>query len=213
MKIYRQIIGNIRSPHWAEAVEGVEQEYIDLDHWSAQKSRLVVVGSLGNSYAISLERGRRLNDGDLIYYSAEERRAVIIRIALDEVMVVTLNPERLGTVEQLLASAVELGHSLGNQHWPAVVRGSQVFVPLSIDRRVMESVMKSHRIEGIEYDFKAGSEIIPYLSPQEVRLLFGGTPKEPHDHHHYHPDKHKHHNHPHDEHHHPHRKTHTNGKG
>lgn len=175
MKIYTQVIGNIRSPHWAEAVEKTEQEYIDLDHWSAQKSRLVVTGSRGNNYAISLERGRHLSDGDLIYYSAEEQRSVIIRIALDEVMVVTLSPERLGTVERLLTSAVELGHSLGNQHWPAVVRGAQVYVPMCIDRRAMESVMKSHRIEGIEYEFRAGSEIIPYLSPHELRLLFGNV--------------------------------------
>ena len=141
MKIYTQIIGNTASPHWAEATQSIEKEYIDLDHWSAQKSRLVATGSLGNTYAISLDRGRRLSDGDIIYYSAEEGRAVVIRISLDEVMVATLDPERMGSVERLLTSAVELGHALGNQHWPAVVRGAQVFVPMSIDRKVMDSVL------------------------------------------------------------------------
>lgn len=194
MKIYTQIIGNTASPHWAEAVQSIEKEYIDLDHWSAQKSRLVATGSLGNTYAISLDRGRRLSDGDIIYYSAEEGRAVVIRISLDEVMVATLDPERMGSVERLLTSAVELGHALGNQHWPAVVRGAQVYVPLSIDRKVMESVMKSHPIEGLEYEFRPGSEIIPYLSPHELRLLFGGSTE------HCHHD----HNHPHNEHHHTH---------
>ncbi|MBO5903392.1 MAG: urease accessory protein UreE [Tidjanibacter sp.] len=196
MKIYTQIVGNTASPHWAEATQSIEKEYIDLDHWSAQKSRLVATGSLGNTYAISLDRGRRLNDGDIIYYSAQEGRAVVIRIALDEVMIVTLDPERMGSVERLLTSAVELGHALGNQHWPAVVRGAQVYVPLSIDRKVMESVMKSHPIEGIEYEFRPGSEIIPYLSPHELRRLFGGT------------TEHYHHDHQHNEHH----RTHSDHK-
>ena len=204
MKIYTQIIGNTASPHWAEAMQSIEKEYIDLDHWSAQKSRLVATGSLGNTYAISLDRGRRLSDGDIIYYSAEEGLAVVIRIALDEVMVLTLDPERMGSVERLLTSAVELGHALGNQHWPAVVRGAQVFVPMSIDRKVMESVMKSHPIEGLEYEFRPGSEIIPYLSPHELRLLFGGSTEQC-----YH-----NHNHSHNEHHHTHshHKVHAHGK-
>ena len=204
MKIYTQIIGNTASPHWAEAMQSIEKEYIDLDHWSAQKSRLVATGSLGNIYAISLDRGRRLSDGDIIYYSAEEGRAVVIRIALDEVMVLTLDPERMGSVERLLTSAVELGHALGNQHWPAVVRGAQVFVPMSIDRKVMESVMKSHPIEGLEYEFRPGSEIIPYLSPHELRLLFGGSTEQCH----------HNHNHSHNEHHHTHshHKVHAHGK-
>lgn len=204
MKIYTQIIGNTASPHWAEAMQSIEKEYIDLDHWSAQKSRLVATGSLGNIYAISLDRGRRLSDGDIIYYSAEEGLAVVIRIALDEVMVLTLDPERMGSVERLLTSAVELGHALGNQHWPAVVRGAQVFVPMSIDRKVMESVMKSHPIEGLEYEFRPGSEIIPYLSPHELRLLFGGSTEQCH----------HNHNHSHNEHHHTHshHKVHAHGK-
>lgn len=204
MKIYTQIIGNTASPHWAEAMQSIEKEYIDLDHWSAQKSRLVATGSLGNTYAISLDRGRRLSDGDIIYYSAEEGLAVVIRIALDEVMVLTLDPERMGSVERLLTSAVELGHALGNQHWPAVVRGAQVFVPMSIDRKVMESVMKSHPIEGLEYEFRPGSEIIPYLSPHELRLLFGGSTEQCH----------HNHNHSHNEHHHTHshHKVHAHGK-
>ena len=182
MKIYTQIIGNTASPHWAEATQSIEKEYIDLDHWSAQKSRLVATGSLGNTYAISLDRGRRLSDGDIIYYSAEEGRAVVIRIALDEVMVLTLDPERMGSVERLLTSAVELGHALGNQHWPAVVRGAQVFVPMSIDRKVMESVMKSHHFEHIFYSFRPAHQIIPYLSPYEVRRLLGTHPEAEHHH-------------------------------
>jgi len=71
---------------------------------------------------------------------------------------------------------------LGNQHWPAVVKGTTVFVPLTVDRKVMASVMKTHAFSGISYDFAPGLEIIPYLAPHESRRLFGGADSTPHVH-------------------------------
>lgn len=42
MKIYTEIIGNLDDPAWRERAEGAEIETIDLDQWTAQKSRFVV---------------------------------------------------------------------------------------------------------------------------------------------------------------------------
>ena len=79
-------------------------------------------------------------------------------------------------------SVVELGHALGNQHWPAVVKGTKVYVPLTVDKKVMLSVMETHNIEGITYEFQPGTDIIPYLAPHEIRRLFGGASHESHSH-------------------------------
>jgi urease accessory protein len=70
---------------------------------------------------------------------------------------------------------VELGHALGNQHWPALVKDGVVYVPLTVDRKVMASVMNTHRFEGIRYEFVPGARIVPYLAPHESRRLFGGA--------------------------------------
>jgi urease accessory protein len=53
-----------------------------------------------------------------------------------------------------------------------VVKECCVYVPLVADQKVMMSVMNTHHIEGITYSFKSGNEVIPYLSPHEVRMLF-----------------------------------------
>jgi urease accessory protein len=50
-----------------------------------------------------------------------------------------------------------------------------VFVPLTVDKTVMLSVLNTHHIEGTDYHFRSGVEVIPYLAPHEVRRLFGGT--------------------------------------
>ena len=40
-------------------------------------------------------------------------------------------------LDVVVRTAFELGHALGNQHWPAVVKGDRVYVPLTVDRKVM----------------------------------------------------------------------------
>jgi urease accessory protein len=80
---------------------------------------------------------------------------------------------------------------LGNQHWPALVKGGIVFVPVTVDRKVMASVMDTHRFEGVRYEFVPGREIVPYLAPHESRRLFGGAEGRVHSHSHAH-DGHTH---------------------
>ena len=74
-----------------------------------------------------------------------------------------------------MRTCVELGHAMGNQHWPALVKDTVVYVPLTVDRKVMASVMNTHRFEGIRYEFVPGRDVIPYLAPHESRRLFGGA--------------------------------------
>ena len=204
MDVYRTIIGNIADPLWQERLQKCDIDNVLLDQWNAQKSRLLAIGESGRPYAIALERGVRLRDGDIIAYNTSSRSMVVVRLRLSEVMIVDLSSLFRRSPTEAIATAIELGHAIGNQHWPAVVRGAQVFVPMSIDRKVMESVMKSHPIEGLEYEFRPGSEIIPYLSPHELRLLFGGSTEQC-----YH-----NHNHSHNEHHHTHshHKVHAHGE-
>ena len=50
MKIYTEIIGNLQDPEWVKKAREAEIEYIDLDQWTAQKSRFVVKGDRENEY-------------------------------------------------------------------------------------------------------------------------------------------------------------------
>src|SRR5258707_5729281 len=103
-------------------------------------------------------------------------------ITMRDMMIVKLEGLALQPPEAVVRICVELGHALGNQHWPAIVKGAKVFVPLTVDRKVMASVMKTHAFHGITYDFMAGSEVIPYLAPHESRRLFGGAEGPVHSH-------------------------------
>ncbi len=175
MQIYSEILGNLHDPQWAGRTATDRVEYIELDQWTAQKSRFVVRSEAGGEYAVALKRHTQLVDGDILAYDALNRRIVAFRIRLNDVLVADLSGLAGAPADELLHTAVELGHAIGNQHWPAVVKGTKVYVPLTVDRKVMASVMQTHRLEGVTCTFQPGAEVIPYLAPHEIRRLFGGT--------------------------------------
>lgn len=199
MEVITEILGNVNSHDWhqrlfhGEVAYDVENVY--LDQWTAQKSRFLAKGDKGNEYPIALRRGARVADGDVIVVDDAAKTAVVLRLALNDVLVIDLSALAAKSSVDIIRVSVELGHAIGNQHWPAVIKETKVFVPMTVDKKVMLSVLDTHHIEDITYKFEKGSEVIPYLAPHEVRGLFGGASHENtdlHDHTHVHPHDHGH---------------------
>lgn len=203
MLVIETIAGNIHEPAWKSRLERATLDWLALDQWEAQKSRLRKSTQNGVDLAVSLPRGILLRDGDVLVWNETRQAAIVARVTLKDVMVVELDSLQTQPLEVLIRTCVELGHALGNQHWPAVVKGNRVYIPLTVDKKVMASVMKTHAFRGIIYDFVPGSEVIPYLAPHESRRLFGGAEGPVHSHAEAHDQSHDHahqhdHAHPHD---------------
>ena len=69
-----------------------------------------------------------------------------------------LTPLTHADPHEQLQRAVRLGHVLGNQHWPVAVVGEQILVPVSLDRAVMETVLRTHHMTDyfqIQYERRA----------------------------------------------------------
>lgn len=182
MIIVEAVVGNAEEDPWKELLKQAELDYLDLDQWQAQKNRFRAQTTSGVELALSLERNTRLRNGDILTWDPQSKRGTIARIDLQDVLLIDLSQllERPSSVSS--QTCFELGHALGNQHWPAVVKGSKIYVPLTVARQVMASVMKTHAFSGITYEFVPGTEIIPYLAPHEARRLFGGANSTPHSH-------------------------------
>jgi len=180
--IVHNIVGNFHEPPWSARLEGAHIDILMLDQWEAQKSRLrkTTLGDI--ELALSLDRNTQLQDGDILVWDESEKRAIVARIALNDVMVVEVNEVQGEPMEIMVRTIFELGHALGNQHWPAIVKGTRVFVPLTVDRKVMTSVMKTHAFAHVSYEFVPGVEVIPYMAPHEARRLFGGASSPSHAH-------------------------------
>ena len=186
MIIIEEIHGNAHESPWKETLEGAAIDHLTLDQWDAQKNRFRKESDGGLELAVSLNRGTFLKDGDILQWDPDAKTAVVTVINLKDVLIVELKELLKDDPQIMLRTAVELGHALGNQHWPAVVKGTQVYIPLSVDRKVMSSVMKTHAFEGISYEFVPGAQVIPYMAPHESRRLFGGAEGPVHSHSHSH---------------------------
>jgi urease accessory protein len=175
------VIGNVAEPAWRERLGDAQVDVIRLDQAEAQKSRLRKAAQSGAELAITLDRETRLRDGDILFWDQAGRRAVVTHIDLRDVMIIDLGALAGEPPDAAMARCVELGHALGNQHWPAVVRGTRVYVPLTVARDVMQSVMKTHDFARVGYSFAPGAQVIPHLTASEARRLFGTAGGHRHD--------------------------------
>jgi urease accessory protein len=169
------VLGRATEGGWPDRLKGARVDVLRLDQAEAQKSRLRKTTEGGTEVAICIDRGTQLRDGDILAWNEAHHTALVARIDLTDVLIIDLSGLLDGPREGAMATCVELGHALGNQHWPAVVKGTRVYVPLTLARTVMASVMKTHSLEGVTYAFAPGAEVIPYLAPHETRRLFGAA--------------------------------------
>ena len=173
--VFEAVLGNAGDPAWNERLSAANVDVVNVDQWEAQKTRFRKMTAHGVDVAVSLDRGAYIRDGDVLFWDDQKRDAIVARIDLADVMVVYLEELTNLAPDLAMRTCVELGHAMGNQHWPAVVKGDRVYVPLVVDRTVMTSVMNTHGFDGIRYEFVSGREVVPYLAPHESRRLFGGA--------------------------------------
>ena len=75
MKIFSEVIGNMTTdPQWAEKLKNTKIEYLELDQWTAQKSRFIAKGSDGQEYAVALKRHSQIENGDILEYDPDTYR-------------------------------------------------------------------------------------------------------------------------------------------
>src|SRR5260370_36299718 len=143
------VLGRATEEGWPGRLQGARVDVLRLDQAEAQKSRLRKVTEGGVEVAIQRERRTQLRDGDILRWDEAHRTALVARVDLKDVLVIDLGVLVDGPGEEAMAPCVELGHALGNQHWPAVVKGRRVYVPLTVARATMASVMSSHAFKAV----------------------------------------------------------------
>jgi urease accessory protein len=175
------------------APEGAAPDELRLSPWDAQKRRLRKRTRAGRDVAVALDRPGALADGDVLYAGPDA--VVVVRVDAGEVVVFRLSGAPDPT--SLAANAVRLGHVLGNQHWPVRLRPAtadqlsvgavEIVVPLSLDRRVVDAVIRAHRLEGVSYSFRPAAPgeatgAPAALGPHADDVAYGPLYEHRHDH-------------------------------
>jgi len=174
--LIEHILGNAKKdPNWKQKLEGANVDLLVLDQREAQKSRCRRTSLGGRDLGISLERNVVLADGDVLLWDEANNTAVVVQLNLRDVMVIDLKELKQQPLDVLIKTSFELGHALGNQHWKAVTKNNEVYIPLTVETKMMDSVMRTHGFQHLPYAFVGGAQILPLLTTSEARLLFGGA--------------------------------------
>jgi urease accessory protein len=137
MKQVDGVVGNVDDdPDLAAAVADHEHagtlETVVLDDTERKRSRLRVTTDAGTELGVLVDTPE-LTAGDVLV--REDDRAVVVAFEDREAFVIVF-PSETAT-----ATAVELGHRIGNQHWDIAVDGGSLYVPVDADRAIIEEVL------------------------------------------------------------------------
>lgn len=184
MLVVEKVLGNVQtdpslSAEHQEWRRAGNVEVVELTPLEAQKIRQRTISNKGSRLGINLDRGTVLRDGDVLYRDSCEARMILVHLKPEGVLRITLLP----TVSEaeLIDFAVRLGHMLGNQHWPVKIDDRTIYVPVSVDKRVMETVLKTYNLPGIIYAFEAHA-VGAILPLQPTAHLRNHEHSHPHDH-------------------------------
>ena len=84
------IMGRATEDGWPELLAKARVDVLRLDQSEAHKSRLRKATDAGVEVAISLDRGTQLRDGDILWWDAPRRAAIVARVDLNDVLIIDL---------------------------------------------------------------------------------------------------------------------------
>lgn len=126
--LFEKILGNVED---LENKEHYHAEKIYLDSDDLLKRIIRVTSDHGNEHGISLEKGAKLRDGDILY--KEGHNLIIVKVNSEDVLII--RPK----------DVTEMGyiaHKLGNKHLPAQFEGETMIV--QYDYLVEDELKKEH---------------------------------------------------------------------
>ena len=116
-------------------------ECVRIDSGERKKSRLRVETDAGTDLGIVVGDAE-LRAGDVLF--VDDDAAAVVAFETREAFVVELPaPTARG-----LAAAAEFGHRVGNQHWDIAVEDGAIYVPVDVERRILEDVLGPYVPEG-----------------------------------------------------------------
>lgn len=156
MHVVNRVLGNINADESLSLeVQRLDKqkkvERVLVPFHDAGRRRVRVRTDQGTDIGVDLPLDEALQDGDVLPVGDDADRLVLIEVAPSEALALRMSREI--PADQLFEFGVRLGHMLGNQHWPITVKEDIVYAPLTIDHKVMETVVRTHGFDGIEFEF------------------------------------------------------------
>ena len=132
-----RIIGNINSDSdlgekYQIMMKKDKVEKIQISRLEADRTRIRKLSNKGTDVALTMESGSHINDGDIVLLT--EEKMVIAKRESENVVIISLNDAI--SIQQILETAIKLGHIIGNMHRPIKVTNNKVYFPIQSDSEI-----------------------------------------------------------------------------
>ena len=132
-----KIIGNINSDSdlhekYQDMMKKDKVEKILVSRLEADRIRIRKVSNKGTDLALTLAPGSHISDGDVVLLA--EERMVVAKRETENVAIISLNNDV--STEQILDTAIRLGHIIGNMHRSIRLANNKVYFPIQSDSEI-----------------------------------------------------------------------------
>ena len=132
-----KILGNIHSDSdlrekYQDMMKKDKVEKIHVSRLEADRIRIRKISDKGTDLALTLNPGSHIYDGDVVLLA--EERMVVAKRESENVAIVSLNNDI--SAEQIMDTAIKLGHIIGNMHRPIRVINNKVYFPIQSDSEI-----------------------------------------------------------------------------
>jgi urease accessory protein len=107
-------------------------EKIQVSRLEADRIRIRKVSNKGTDLALTLTPGSHIYDGDVVLLA--EEKMVIAKRESENVAILSLDNDV--SAEQILDTAIRLGHIIGNMHRPIRVANNKVYFPIQSNSEI-----------------------------------------------------------------------------
>ena len=153
-EVAQTYIGNINNDSDLKQLVATESCLeVTLQPSDRHKGRIHAHTASGIAVGIIKSRDRPIQSGDLFRTNSDK----LLLVNLEEKELLVLD---LSSVDSNLAPAklVQLGHTLGNHHYPIMMQGSKIYVQLVTDKLIVEKLINDLNIAGLQIKYQTQSE-------------------------------------------------------
>jgi len=153
----------------AEAKASKQLLEVHLQQSDRAKGRISCKSTSGKAIGIIKSRDLKIHTGDV--YQTNQNNLLLVQLLAEEVLILSLPKETKDSAGQL----VQLGHLLGNQHYPIQIKNQKVYVQLNSNQNhqtdLKNTIVKMIKDIGID-DLNISTEQIhqPLETIQQTHL-------------------------------------------
>lgn len=137
MILIDKIMGNINSDShlkekYHDMLKSDHVEKIEITRLESERTRIRKVSNKGTDLALIMTRGSHINDGDVVLLTDD--KMVIAKRVPEHVAEISLKGNI--STEQILETAIKLGHTIGNMHRPIKITNNKIYFPIQSESEI-----------------------------------------------------------------------------